>query len=426
MTLRHPSADADIADFERSDITIRGIRTALLAIGRGSPLVFLHGAGTFPGFAFARRLAAERRVIIPFHPGFGLSADDDRIGSIADHVAHYAALFDALGLETFDLAGFSLGGWIAAEYAARADSRARRLVLAAPAGLVVAEHPAPDLSRVAPHDLPGYLTHDPDVALGYFPKAPDEAFGRALGREMAAMGRLLADHPQGNPALAAQLGRIAVPTLVIWGENDRIRPAAQAGAWLRHLPSARLVSLAATGHLLFEEQPEAAVAALGGFLDELVPSPRAETSDMIPMPKGVTGKDEAFDGARWNILGQTYVLKQQSEASMAWHATLPPGTFVPPHTHPTQDEFIFVFEGRLDLWLDGADFAAAAGELVRMPKGLPHGIFNKGDQTVRCLFWVSPTRSLRGLFERIHNVADPAEVVRIAAEHEVDFLPPQG
>lgn len=425
MTSSIASASADLGDFERSDITVRGLRTAVLAIGQGSPLVFLHGAGTFPGFAFARRLAAERRVIIPFHPGFGLSADDDRIGSIADHVAHSAALFDALGLDAFDLAGFSLGGWIAAEYAARPGSRARRLVLAAPAGLVVADHPAPNLSTVAPQDLPGYLTHDPSVALGYFPKGPDEAFGRTLGREMAAMGRLLADHPQGNPRLAAQLSRITVPTLLIWGEHDRIRPAAQAEAWLRGLPRARLARLAGTGHLLFEEQPEAAVAALASFLDQAVQDPQAETSDMTPMPKGVTGQDEAFDSARWNILGQTYVLKQQSEASMAWHATLPPGTFVPPHTHPTQDEFIFVFEGRLDLWLDGEDFTAAAGELVRMPKGLPHGIFNKGDQTVRCLFWVAPTRSLRGLFERIHNVADPAEVVRIAAEHEVDFLPPR-
>ncbi len=59
-----------------------------------------------------------------------------------------------------------------------------------------------------------------------------------------------------------------------------------------------------------------------------------------------------------------------------------------------------------------------------MPMGIPHGIFNKSDADATSLFWVAPTRSLRELFERIHNVPDPAEVVRIAAEHEVDFLPP--
>ena len=53
-----------------------------------------------------------------------------------------------------------------------------------------------------------------------------------------------------------------------------------------------------------------------------------------------------IDGIVWNILGQTYVPKQVSENSFAWHATFPPGTFVPPHIHPTQDEFIYMFEGR--------------------------------------------------------------------------------
>jgi len=145
---------------------------------------------------------------------------------------------------------------------------------------------------------------------------------------------------------------------------------------------------------------------------------------MIDMPPGVTEAANAYDQAVWDILGQTYTLKQVSAASMAWHARFPPGTFVPPHVHPTQDEFVYVLGGRYDLWIDGKDFSATAGDLVRMPMGIPHGIFNKSDADATSLFWVAPTRSLRELFERIHNVPDPAEVVRIAAEHEVDFLPP--
>ena len=102
----------------------------------------------------------------------------------------------------------------------------------------------------------------------------------------------------------------------------------------------------------------------------------------------------------------------------------PDGTFVPPHIHPTQDEFVYVLSGRYDLWLDGKDFTAKAGDLVRMPRGIPHGIFNKSGATATSLFWVTPTRSLKTLFDRIHQVPDPAEVVRIAAEHDVNFLPP--
>ena len=61
-----------------------------------------------------------------------------------------------------------------------------------------------------------------------------------------------------------------------------------------------------------------------------------------------------------------------------------------------------------------------------MPMGLPHGIFNKSGSPVRALFWVAPSKGLYELFTRIHNVGDPGEVVRIAAEYEVEFLPPPG
>jgi quercetin dioxygenase-like cupin family protein len=63
----------------------------------------------------------------------------------------------------------------------------------------------------------------------------------------------------------------------------------------------------------------------------------------------------ASTASTWNILGQTYVPKELSEHSMAWHATFPAGTFVPPHIHPTQDEFIYMLEGQLDLVLDGRE-----------------------------------------------------------------------
>ena len=142
------------------------------------------------------------------------------------------------------------------------------------------------------------------------------------------------------------------------------------------------------------------------------------------MTPGITSASASMPEMSWNILGQTYVPKQLSENSMSWHATFPAGTFVPPHMHPNQDEFVYVLEGKLDFWLAGKESQAGIGDLARMPQGIPHGIFNKSGQTVKCLFWVSPTRKLFELFKAIHNVPDPAEVVRLAALHEVEFLPP--
>ncbi|QDL91483.1 cupin domain-containing protein [Paroceanicella profunda] len=145
---------------------------------------------------------------------------------------------------------------------------------------------------------------------------------------------------------------------------------------------------------------------------------------MTPMPAGITGPDEAFDQTVWNILGQTYTLKQVSEDSMSWHAHFPDGTFVPPHIHFTQEEFVYVLTGTLTFWLDGTEFQAGPGSLARLPRNVPHGIFNRSGADVTCLFWVTPTRGLLDAFKLMHNQSEPAEVVRIASQYELEFLPP--
>lgn len=149
---------------------------------------------------------------------------------------------------------------------------------------------------------------------------------------------------------------------------------------------------------------------------------------MMTMAAGITSSGTGIDEVIWSVLGQTYVPKHRSGTSFSWHATLPPGTFVPPHIHPTQDEFLYILEGRFDLWLDGEDVVATPGDVVRLPMGQAHGIYNKSETvTNKCLFWVSPERRLYDLFWALHNLgpnANPADVVAVSAEHEVDFLPP--
>jgi uncharacterized RmlC-like cupin family protein len=143
------------------------------------------------------------------------------------------------------------------------------------------------------------------------------------------------------------------------------------------------------------------------------------------LEKGITANGQGYGGKSWNILGQLYFPKAVCESSFAFETNSAPGQFVPVHIHPTQDEFILVQDGELDLKLDGKWTKARAGDLVRMPRGVPHGYFNKSDKSARALFWVSPTRKLEELFNKLHNVSDPAEAVRLSAAHEVDFLPPE-
>ncbi|MEM7694819.1 MAG: cupin domain-containing protein [Pseudomonadota bacterium] len=145
----------------------------------------------------------------------------------------------------------------------------------------------------------------------------------------------------------------------------------------------------------------------------------------MDLSKGITEGGTGFDGVVWNILGQTYFPKAICGSTFAFETNSAPGQFVPVHIHPSQDEFILVQEGVLDLKLDGVWSQAKAGDLVRMPMGIPHGYFNKSDAPAKALFWVSPARKLPELFAAIHNKADPEEVVKISAEHEVEFLPPE-
>jgi quercetin dioxygenase-like cupin family protein len=146
---------------------------------------------------------------------------------------------------------------------------------------------------------------------------------------------------------------------------------------------------------------------------------------MADLEKGITQNGSGYAGKSWNILGQVYFPKAACESTFAFETNSAPGQFVPVHIHPTQDEFILVQEGVLDLKLDGQWHKATAGDLVRLPRGIPHGYFNKSDKAARALFWVSPSRMLETLFNNIHNVADPNEVVAISGRHEVNFLPPE-
>ncbi|HAT85202.1 cupin domain-containing protein [Cohaesibacter gelatinilyticus] len=143
------------------------------------------------------------------------------------------------------------------------------------------------------------------------------------------------------------------------------------------------------------------------------------------MPELEGGITKEGEGTKLNILGQTYYTKAWCETTFAFETNSEPGQFVPVHIHPTQDEFILVQEGVLDLKLDGVWTKAKAGDLVRMPKGVPHGYFNKSDKPAKALFWVSPAGKLKELFDELHELTDVEAVVRISAEHDVDFLPPE-
>jgi quercetin dioxygenase-like cupin family protein len=138
---------------------------------------------------------------------------------------------------------------------------------------------------------------------------------------------------------------------------------------------------------------------------------------------GITRAGEGQDGVTWNVLGHTYYLKALSDSCFCFETYDPPGTFVPLHVHPKQDEFIYMLEGTFDLQLGEEKLQARPGDLVRMPRGIPHAYYNNTGAPSRALFWVTPAGKLKALFDQLHDLTDIAEAIRISARHEVDFVP---
>lgn len=147
------------------------------------------------------------------------------------------------------------------------------------------------------------------------------------------------------------------------------------------------------------------------------------------MDFGVTTAADFIGDKSWNVVGHTYTPKLLSPNAFIWHAQIPAETFVPPHIHPTQDEWITVLTGQLEVEFghdvgDLTTHQASAGDIVRMPMGKSHGIFNRSGAEATCVFGVAPSRKLFDLFTALDGVTDPGELVRLSALHEVDFLPP--
>ena len=254
-----------LSGFKQEMHTVNGVKTAVLTAGRGEPLVFWHGAGVWHGFDFARPWTEKFRVIIPFHPGFGASDDAPPMSDMHDYLMHYLDLFDALGLDKFRLVGFSLGGFLAAKFAVEHGHRLHRLVLVGPAGLRGKEQPKGDLFTLPPEQIPSLLVSNFEVIKPYLPEDPkDLDFMGDRYREGGTVGKLLWEHPY-DTKLPRYLHRLTMPTLVVWGEEDKLLPVQNAEFWRRHIPKVQFQTFKGAGHLVLDEKREA-VDAVQRFL----------------------------------------------------------------------------------------------------------------------------------------------------------------
>lgn len=248
-----------MAEFEKQTLKINGVDTVVLSSGEGEPLLFLHGGGTWHGYEFAKKWAEKFRVIHPHHPGFGESGDDPAMDTFNDYVLHYVELLDVLGIDKVHLVGFSLGGYLAAQIASQHPERVKTLTLVAPAGMRSKEHPTLDVLATPGDQIVGMLASNFEVLKPWLPTGPDPEFMGARYRESTTLARLLWEKPW-DPKFKRYLHRIKAPTLIIWGDEDRIVPLQHSELWRRVLPNAKVQIFKGAGHLVLDEKPEAANA----------------------------------------------------------------------------------------------------------------------------------------------------------------------
>lgn len=256
---------------ENGRLSASGIELEVVRRGSGRPILVLHGFQTVdPKARFVGLLARQGEVIAPSGPGFGHSPRPKDFDTVYDLVHLYLEVLDNLPGEKATLVGFSFGGWLAAELAVACSHRIDKLVLVDPVGIKISDRETPDILDVfnrSPDEVRRASWHDPERFAPDFNAMSDEAL-TVYARNREALC-LYAWHPyMYNPQLPRWLGRIKVPTLLIWGESDRVVTPDYGRAYSRLIPGSRFELIEAAGHHPEIEQPEAFVDRVSRFLEE--------------------------------------------------------------------------------------------------------------------------------------------------------------
>ncbi len=294
-------------------LSVAGHAVEIAEAGSGPALLYLHGFADVHGASsafmpFHEALARSFRVIAPAHPCCAGSDEDDDIETMDDLAFRYAETMDALGLDEVAIAGACVGGWIAAELAVRHPERVTHLVLIGASGLQVPDQPIGDLFWEAqPRNGTDYsgmrrLLFGRDDAAEAVALFPDSRVD--MGRELTRYKTMrFASRIGFNPPyfydrhLRRRLHRYGGPSLVLWGEDDRMVPRAHGEAYAEGLAGAELHVISGAGHSPQVERPAETAALISTFL-----RPRAATRNAAvkAKPKAKAGAGTAASKAKPN------------------------------------------------------------------------------------------------------------------------------
>ena len=300
-------------------ITLHSHQLCYVDAGDGPPIVFVHGLMSSSGNWAAQvdRLADRHRVVAPDLFGHGDSAKPSGDYSLSAHAATLRDLFDGLDIRSATVVGHSLGGGIALQMAYLFPDRVDALVLVSSGGLGRELNPLlraatlPGSELVLPVIASGWVHGIGDTALRLWSKvglpaispSSDEAWQRLSSladgetrRAFLATSRSVIDvHGQTVSAQNRLSGFASRPSMLVWGEKDRMIPSSHVHAARRELPATRVEMFARSGHFPHLDEPDRFARVLDDFMrsagagvDRDTPSPADQPADS-PVGRPVDG-----------------------------------------------------------------------------------------------------------------------------------------
>jgi pimeloyl-ACP methyl ester carboxylesterase len=251
---------------QRVDLFSQTLRLAFVKKGAGRNYLLLHagsGAGSMMGLAEV--LAVRSSVVVPTHPGFDGEPRPEWLTRIDQLALAYLALLERLELKDVVAVGSSVGGWIAAEIALRSSPRVACAVLLNAVGIDAAspDHPMGDPRKIPADELLARAFHDPKFAQTIM---ADEA---TLADNQRSLLVYAGDPYMHDPRLRARLAGVSTPTLVAWGESDRLIDLDYGKRYAASIPGARFRPIAKAGHLPQIERVEETARVVEEFAEGL-------------------------------------------------------------------------------------------------------------------------------------------------------------